>query len=124
MATSEATYGAFDRAFANVSASCIMEDGQAVGRICFKRGNSVTCFFQLWGSDMMSGRAGGGGYDRDSAALERAAEKLRKAEAPRDPVQASRRELVIAALLDPRNDGRKWDQRLERIGFTVSTVID
>lgn len=124
MATSNKTYAAFDRAFASVSAFAISKGGRTVGRVAFKTGASVTVFLQLWGSAMTQGRASGGGYDRSTAAVETAAEKLGREEIPSDPRAAAERVRIIAALTDPKQDGRQWDHRLERMGYSITTIID
>lgn len=124
MTTREATYAAFDRSFFSVSAYAISKGADQVGRVVFKTGGAVRAFVQLWGSDMTIGQAGGGGYDRATAAVEAAAIKLHKTATPSDPERAAMRVQIIAAMIDPAADERRWADRLERLGYTVTTIID
>lgn len=119
MSNREATYAAFDRAFSNVSAYIILHSGAAVGRVAFKHGASVQCFAQVWGSNMERGKAGGGGYDRATAAAEQAFARMGGKDASahaRPHIDAMQQ-----AMAGP--DGERWTKRLEDAGYTVQHVF-
>jgi len=61
-------YDHHSAAFRNVEAFVIVKDGERVATIAFKYGASVTAYVHWIGLEMVKGRAGGGGYDRQSAA--------------------------------------------------------
>ena len=59
-------------------ALAILHKGEVIGRIVNRyspSGNSCFAYVHLHGTRMLKGRAGGGGYDRQSAAINRCAEK-------------------------------------------------
>ena len=62
-----------------VNAWCITNDEGHVGRIVVKwnkRSGVVTAFLQYYGSPVIIGRAGGGGYNKVKAAIQDAAQKF------------------------------------------------
>lgn len=120
MTTREATYAAFDRAFSNVSAYVILHSGAAIGRVAFKHGASVQCYAQIWGADMQRGKAGGGGYDRATAAAEQAFSRMGAEGALRD--DAAGHILALQSAL-AGSDGKRWAQRVEDAGYTVQHVF-
>lgn len=67
-------------AFQYVSAYVLMNDGEQIGKIAFKfpkdGAGRLYCYFHLIGSEMTRGYAGGYGYDKKSAAICDAIEKL------------------------------------------------
>lgn len=113
-------YEDFDRAFAKVAAFGLILDGENVGRIAFKHGGAVTAYVQIWGIEMTKGRAGGGGYDRSTAAFHNALAKI-------DTKDATPSKLALRALDRLRgslgDEGRTWKNALESAGFTVASVI-
>lgn len=117
--THEATYAAFDRAFSAISAYLIMKDGRQVGRVAFKHGASVQCFAQIWGCEMQRGKAGGGGYDRASAAAEGAFRKM----APDSAREDARADMEACTAAIAAEDGWSWAQRLEHAGYVVQHVF-
>ena len=119
MSTREATYAAFDRAFSNVSAYVILHSGAAVGRVAFKHGASVQCYAQVWGSDMERGKAGGGGYDRTTAAAEQAFARMGGKDAT--PQVKAHVDAIQRAMTGP--DGKRWTVRLEEAGYTIQHVF-
>lgn len=114
-------YDQFDRAFAKVEAYAILHDGKPVARIALKHGAAVTAFVHWIGSEMARGTAGGGGYDRASAACAHAAQRFCNA---RENIGYARdegpREFWGALYKD---DGARWQSALESAGFTVCNVI-
>ncbi|BBD98075.1 hypothetical protein SAMIE_1015760 [Sphingobium amiense] len=118
--TREATYAAFDRAFANVSAYVILHSGAAIGRVAFKHGASVQCYAQIWGGDMQRGTAGGGGYDRATAAAEQAFSRMSEDSATRD--DAANHIIALQSAL-AGSDGKRWALCIEDAGYTVQHVF-
>jgi hypothetical protein len=119
MSTREAIYAAFDSAFSTVSAYLITHEGQQVGRVAFKHGASVRCFAQVWGSDMAQGKAGGGGYDKATAAAEQAFARMGQGET-RPDVQ-HHVDAIKQAMTGP--DGHRWISRIEAAGYSVQHVF-
>lgn len=115
-------YDQFDRAFANVSAFGLLFGGDNVGRVVFKHGAATTAFVQLWSAEMKKGRAGGGGYDKTSAAFDAAASKL-DCPNPDHTKSGARAHAAIVRALAPELDGRSWSSRLEAEGFQIVNVI-
>jgi hypothetical protein len=125
-------YERHDKAFANVSAFVILDRETKVATVSFKFGAAVTCFAHWLGTEMVYGRANGGGYDRKSAACAHAARKLPKAfkvcddrlaeiNAPRPAQKVARRAAFQAALL--KESGWGWCRNLEDAGFTVLQAV-
>lgn len=113
-------YDQHDRAFRNVAAFVIVKDGERVATIAFKFGNAVTAYVHWIGVEMVKATANGGGYDRKSAACGSAAKRI-----PDDIRGTERRpgdrEAFIDALHD--TDGRRWDDRLRDVGFSVFQAV-
>jgi hypothetical protein len=113
-------------AFANVSAYVVLKDGERVASIAFKFGTTVTAYVHWFGVEMVRGRAGGGGYDRQSAAIADACRKISlsdREDKHRDDLGApvtDRAEFVDASH---DRDGRHWDQRLRDAGFVVFQAV-
>jgi hypothetical protein len=106
-------------AFRNVSAWVILDDtGKPVARVATKHGNAVTAYVHLFGLSMVKGRAGGGGYDRMTAAIQDAARKLVPCG---DADHVARWKRFLAAIRD--SDGSHWDNRLTRAGFHVHRAV-
>lgn len=117
-------YEQHDSAFRNISAFAVLKGGEHVANITLKHGGAVTAFVHWIGVEMRRGRAGGGGYDRATSAIEGAASKMPlglDAETgcradPRHDYNDFRRALV-------HDDGAGWSRHLERAGFTICNVI-
>ncbi len=114
-------YAQHNNAFANVSAYVVLKDGQRVATVAFKFGTAVTAYVHWIGIQMQKGRAGGGGYDRQSAAVEDAVDKTIKAVTPApDDVNLSRT-TFFRSLRDTEGSG--WIRTLEQNGFTVIQAV-
>jgi len=117
-------YSKFDKAFSKTSAAVILFDGQMVAKVAHKHGSCVTAFVHWLGVEMVSGRAGGGGYDRATGACAAAANKLPlgldaetgKAWDSQHKYNDFRRALVA-------DNGTRWANALENAGFTVLGAI-
>lgn len=113
-------YNKHDTAFRNVSAFAILKDGKHVANVTLKHGNAVTAYVHWIGLEMTSGRAGGGGYDRASAAVSDAARKTRGGDAAKS-VQLSADHFI--GILIEKTDSARWQNALEANGYTVCNVI-
>jgi hypothetical protein len=113
-------YEKFDAAFRHISAFAILKNGKHVANVTLKHGNAVTAFVHWIGLEMTTGRAGGGGYDRASAAVAAAARKTKGGDAPK-PCQLNA-DHFIGVLID-KTDSNRWQSALEAEGYTVANVI-
>lgn len=114
-------YDQFDAAFSNVSAWAILRDGKHVGRVVVKFGASATAFVHFTGSEMAKGRAGGGGYHKETEAVREAIAKLQPLKA-----DAKRGELITLAQREEIAEGPNgstWSTILGRAGFELAAVI-
>ena len=117
-------YDRFDAAFGRITAYAVLLNGKPVGRVAVKIGTAVTAYVQAWGNEMAIGRAGGGGYDRTSAAVQDAARKLRNDGANQDDDDEAAEALVkMRNALTRGRDGSHWTTQLEDAGFTLALVI-
>lgn len=115
-------------AFDSVDAAVVVKDGARVATIAFKYGAAVTVYVHWVGLEMVRGRAGGGGYDRRTAACADAARKLAMDSGAYDDgtphhsaeERASFDAFKAALQLD---GGWGWDRALEDAGFTVFRAI-
>lgn len=105
--------------FSNVSAYVVMDGTERVATIAFKFGGSVMAYVHWVGLQMTRGRAGGGGYDRQSAACRDAARKI-KGDNIRGP--AEERACAFIGAMD-RDDGYDWRRHLEDAGFKVWSAV-
>lgn len=118
-------YDQFDRAFANVSAKAVLWNGKHVANVTLKYGRSVVAYVHWIGTEMQRGTAGGGGYDRTSAAVFSALDKLR--DSPRGEYEGDlvRHGPSFSAFVNVynRDSGADWDRHLRDAGFTILNVI-
>jgi hypothetical protein len=114
-------YDRFDAAFRHVSAFAILKDGKHVANVCLKHGGAVTAFVHWIGLEMTTGRAGGGGYDKASAAVVAAARKTKGGDAPKATQLDG--DAFIGALIDGPTESAGWQRALEQRGYTVCNVI-
>jgi hypothetical protein len=115
------------KAFANVSAYAIMDHDEMVATIAFKYPRNdmgrLYTYVQWVGVEMVRGAAGGCGYDKHSAALRKASDKMpmQDGEGRLSYHSAERsNELKRALSLD---DGYSWQHNLEKAGFTVLQTV-
>jgi hypothetical protein len=124
-------YDKHRKAFGNVSAYVVTNDrGERVATIAIKYGARVTAFTHYLGIPMTSGFAGGGGYDRESAAIYEGFAKakvfaLDDYETPESIARrdATRRDLDAFRKALMSSDGSHWHQNLRRNGFTVMQAV-
>lgn len=77
------------------------------------------CYLHVFGGPMVRAYAGGGGYDKHSAAASSAASRLNPADYY--PESQADVEALKAALLP--DDGYRWDSRVEKAGFKVFQAV-
>ena len=118
-------YDQFDRAFANVSAKAVLWNGKHVANVTLKHGRSVVAYVHWIGTEMQRGTAVGGGYDRASAAVFSAIDKLRDSSRGEYEGAFVRRGLDFPAFVNAhdRDSGVNWDRHLRDAGFTIINVI-
>jgi hypothetical protein len=117
-------------AFQNVGAYLVMRGEDRVATVALKFGDSVTAYVHWIGTEMKRGRAGGGGYDRRSAACADAVSRM-PAELSRETwgggtphyseAERARYAAFRAAML--KDDGYDWARRLEDAGFKVWEAV-
>jgi len=120
-------YEQHDAAFRNLSAYAILHEGEHVASVTVKYGARVWAYVHWIGLEMTRGYSGGGGYDRESAAVANAVGKMPGIGADHRPAW-----LCGTALGDAydvfvraarRDGGARWFDSLERAGFTICKVI-
>lgn len=113
-------YDRFDAATRSFRAWALLRDGKPVGRVVVKFGNAATAYVHLTGSQMATGRATGGGYDKESAAVRGAIAKL-------DPSIADEARGALIERLKVRNEGagtgENWTTLVVDAGFQLAAVI-
>ena len=113
-------YDRFDAATKSFTACAILRDGHPVGRVVIKFGAAATAFVHLTGSQMASGKASGGGYDKASASVRSAIAKLDRS------IDDDMRAALIGTLQDANAneyEGSDWTTVFARAGFTIANVI-
>jgi len=115
----------FAKSFRTASAYAVLQGGNYVGRIVFKcpkdGAGRMTCFAQVWGAPMAKGSVEGFGYDKATAAAEKAVKALANADS-RDPDVPAHINAWQQAMT--ANSGSRWKSRLEAVGYAVIVVID
>lgn len=111
-------YDQHKASFARVAAHVVLSDGKVVATVAFKYpadgAGNLLAYVHWIGKVMVRGRAGGGGYDKASAAVAHAVRKVK------DPVDNS----YAAFLTECRKDGgQHWDDALRAVGFVVWQVL-
>lgn len=115
-------YEKFDKATARLSAYALIRDGKPIGRVVIKFGNAATAFVQIWGAPMATYRATGYGYDKASAAVWGAVDRLTDWP-PLDDSGAYDAFYRLHQVAQSRNSGASWRSELEKAGFTLARVI-
>lgn len=114
-------YTRFDAATSRITAVALIYAGKVAGRVVIKFGEAATAYVQIWGLEMQSGRATGGGYDKATAAVEAAVAKLKPIRVEAD-LAVKNAKWALCSAFDGA-DGRSWEQRLETCGFTIARAI-
>lgn len=111
-------YDQHDKAFSKVSAYAVLSDGQVVATVAFKHpadgAGNLSAYVHWIGKVMVRGTARGYGYDKRSAAVAAAVQKVKVADsAPH-----------ASFLVECRKDGgQRWDDALRAVGFNVRQVV-
>lgn len=125
MVDTQKIYDQFDAATAQVGAYAIFKGAEYVGRAVFKypRDGSgrLYCYLQSWGAPMVRGYASGGGYDKQTAAFESAADQMTEL-AWVDSHSLDHIAQFTEAATGP--DGERWSRRLEVRGYIVACVTE
>ena len=129
-------YDAHRKAFANVSAWVILDaQGAQVATVAIKYGARVTAFTHYIGVTMTRGSAGGGGYDKETAAVQDGFAKAiaHDPKAARSDWQDRPEYLAMErdtqSALDAfrqalnSHNGYYWYQNLERAGYRVLQAV-
>lgn len=97
--------GALEKATHKIRAYALLRDGQYIGRVIVKPGERARVWVHVTGENcgIGYGSAGGGGYDKISAAYEDAAKGL--------------------DLPDYNSTGNRWDSFLQNAGYTVLQIV-
>lgn len=123
-------YEQHSSSFSSVSAHVVMLGAERVATIAFKFGNTVTAYVHYMGVPMTRGRAGGGGYDRQSAACRDAVRKT-PADLSADTYpdgtphydDAERAAFAKFRAAMTADDGMGWRDRLRDAGFVVWQAV-
>lgn len=119
-------YAQHSAAFSAVSAYVVLKDGAVVAKIAFKFGASVTAYVHWIGVEMTRGRAGGGGYDRQSAAVADAARKVTlsdREDGHRDDIGQPVTDRATFLDAARKDGGDTWVRSLESAGFVVVQAV-
>jgi hypothetical protein len=120
-----AIYDQFDKAFNRVSAYVILDkSGECVAKVAFKfpadGAGRLYAYVHWLGVPMVRGFAGGYGYDKRSAAVANAVNKM-IVPVEMEPLTAAAMHNFLGAT--ERDSGEYWDTRLRNAGFTVIQAI-
>jgi hypothetical protein len=117
-------------AFRHVSAFLVLYKGERVASVAIKYprdgAGRLWAYTHWYGTDMVRGFAGGYGYDKASAAVEKTARAMAKRK--KDPAKRPHSGddlhayLLFLAVLE-RTGGTRWDDALRRAGFTVHQAV-
>ena len=121
-------YDQHNKAFARVSAFVILKNGERVATIAFKfpadGAGRLWCYVHWLGWPMVRGYADGYGYDKRSAAVANAVNKMAVMPASPDQARDMKRDgqpAFEAALA--KDDGHGWERHLRDAGFAVFQAV-
>lgn len=128
-------YDQHDKAFNNISAFVLAHNTphgiERLATVAFKRGatGNVKCFFHMIGYEMQSGNAGGGGYDKMSAAFYDAVTKSLKkvASEPENVLNADSSDMkharAIVEAAKAGNGSSHWHAALRGAGYALLQAV-
>ena len=120
-------YRAYESAVRFISAYAIMEkDGTYLAKAVFKRSRAgyVTCYLQVFGFPMVKAVAKGQGYDKLSAAFDKAVTKAYHEYQYHDCSKPHVRALVSDMVEVVRAmGGKSWDSAMTDKGFRIIGVV-
>ena len=112
-------------AFSRVAAYVVLHNGNHVANISFKfpadGAGRLYAYVHWLGMGMTRGFAGGGGYDKRSAAVANATRKMPEAVLKYDAAQWACWNAFKQSAR--RDDGHSWERNLELAGFVVVCAI-
>lgn len=119
-----AIYEQFDKATRRVGAYVIFRDGKVSGRVVLAYpvdgASRLYAYVQVWGAPMVRAFAGGGGYDKGTAAVCHAISRL-EPEKGEYPSPANVAEMISAWRAAVASDGGySWKHQFEAAGFEVA----
>lgn len=125
-------YDQHSAAFANVSAFVVMQGTELVARVAIKfprdGAGRLYAYVHFFGMPMVRGSAGGGGYDKRTAAVEDAMKKIDPAHFAPDTygshweeVRAECTAFRDAVLGAP--DGADWSDSFRKAGYLVMQAV-
>lgn len=120
-------YNQHAAAFSSVAAYVVLHDGQRVATVAFKYprdgAGRLYAYVHWLGTPMVRGFAGGGGYDKHTAAC---AAAVRKMAAPAPTLDNPPGLLAVfnafTAAMSADN-GLRWDEQLRRLNFDVVQAV-
>lgn len=122
-----AIYEMHDKAFANVSAYVIAKNGERVATIALKfpkdGAGRLNTYVHWLGTEMVRGSASGYGYDKRSAAVSNAAERLTFTKDPKTTPLAEQEAFAAFRAAIEIDGGEYWDTRLRAAGFDVWQAV-
>lgn len=116
-------------AFPHMSAYVILKDGERVATVAVKysaRSTRVWAYLHVLSLPMVRACADGGGYDKTSAAVSKAARAVSAqfdAYTPTNLAELHDLAQVWVDLAPSLGDGHRWDRALELAGFTVLQAV-
>lgn len=118
-------YDQHSAAFNNVAAYVIMRGGYCCAKIAIKfprdGAGRLYAYVHWHGATMVRGYAGGGGYDKRSAAIANAAAKLAPAIKAGDGLSPEWFPAFVTAI--GKDDGNTWHNNLLAAGFEVYQAV-
>lgn len=122
---SQTVYDQHDKAFDQVSAYVIMRGKERAATIAFKSprdgAGRLNVFCHWIGLPMVKGYAGGYGYDKRTAALANAAQRVELDPEHQTPAQLKAQKRFIKCL--SLDNGYDWATQLREHGFTVLQAV-
>lgn len=118
-------YEQHQKSFAQVSAYVIADKkGERLGNVAFKfpkdGASRLYCYFHVFGTEMVRGQANGYGYDKKSAAVRDALDKLKV----KDGCDPGVKKLIHALQTHgPAMDSGNWDNVLRNAGYNILQAV-
>lgn len=126
-AAAHVIYNQHAAAFSNVAAYVVLHDGQRVATVAFKYprdgAGRLYAYVHWLGTPMVRGFAGGGGYDKNTAAC---AAAVRKMAAPAPTLDNPPGLLAVFGAFTAAmsaDNGLRWNEQLRRVGFVVVQAV-
>lgn len=109
--------------FSSVSAWCVIDaKGERIASVAIKYGNRVLAYVHVFGGPMVRGHADGGGYDKCTAAVLHAINKIKLADYG-DAATFGEYVAHAKAFQALRDNGSDWTRQLQDAGFRVYSAV-